>query len=62
MTQETQEKIISPDTKRQNRIPPGQSETKQWSVLHHGTVPQIDLKQWTFKVDGLVEQPIELSS
>jgi len=61
MTQQTQEKIISPDTKRQNRIPPGQSETKKWPVLHHGSVPQVDLDKWTFKVDGLIEQPIELS-
>ncbi len=61
MSQETQARILSPDTKRGNRIPPGQTETKKWPVLHHGTVPQVDLDKWTFKADGLVKQSIELS-
>jgi hypothetical protein len=26
--------IISKDTKRENRIPPGQHEVKKWPVLH----------------------------
>jgi len=28
--------IISEDTKKENRIPPGQHETKSWPVLHAG--------------------------
>ena len=32
--------IISPDTRRENRIPPGQSRTKKWPVLDaHGAPP-----------------------
>ena len=49
--------IISPDTRRENRIPPGQSRTKKWPVLDaHGT-PEVDLATWSFEVDGLVEHP-----
>jgi DMSO/TMAO reductase YedYZ molybdopterin-dependent catalytic subunit len=49
--------IISPDTRRENRIPPGQSRTKKWPVLDaHGT-PEIDLATWSFEVDGLVDHP-----
>src|ERR1044072_1896791 len=51
---EDTENIISPDTRREKRIPPGQSRTKKWPVLDaHGT-PDIDLANWTFEVEGLV--------
>ena len=51
------EVIISPDTRKDNRIPPGQSRTKKWPVLDaHGT-PEVDLATWTFEVNGLVENP-----
>ena len=53
--------IISPDTRREKRIPPGQSRTKKWPVLDaHGT-PDVDLATWTFEVDGLVENPLKWS-
>src|SRR6266403_3808157 len=53
--------IISPDTRRENRIPPGQTRTKKWPVLDaHGT-PAVDLANWTFEVDGLVEKPLQFS-
>lgn len=48
--------IISPDTKRAQRIPPGQRLTKEFPVLHHGAVPQIDHAKWTFHIFGLVEK------
>lgn len=48
--------IISPDTKRKNRIPPGQRVTNRWPVLHEGTVPSIDVATWTFTISGLVEK------
>ena len=51
------EVIISPDTRRANRLPPGQTRTRKWPVLDaHGT-PEIDLATWSFEVDGSVEQP-----
>jgi DMSO/TMAO reductase YedYZ molybdopterin-dependent catalytic subunit len=49
-------RIISPDTQRQNRLPPGQRLTDKWPVLHYGKVPSIDVKRWTFKITGLVEK------
>jgi DMSO/TMAO reductase YedYZ molybdopterin-dependent catalytic subunit len=43
---EDPEIIISPDTRREKRMPPGQSRTKKWPVLDaHGT-PDIDLRFW----------------
>jgi DMSO/TMAO reductase YedYZ molybdopterin-dependent catalytic subunit len=48
-------RIISPDTQRQNRLPPGQRLTEKWPVLHYGGVPSLDTKGWTFTISGLVE-------
>jgi DMSO/TMAO reductase YedYZ molybdopterin-dependent catalytic subunit len=49
--------IISPDTRREVRLPPGQSRTRKWPVLDaHGT-PDIDLAEWQFEVSGLVNHP-----
>ena len=53
--------IISPDTRRENRIPPGQSRTKKWPVLDaHGT-PEVDLATWSFSVAGLIDNPLQWS-
>jgi DMSO/TMAO reductase YedYZ molybdopterin-dependent catalytic subunit len=49
-------RIISPDTQRQNRLPPGQRLTDKWPVLHYGKVPSIDAAKWTFTIAGLVEK------
>ena len=38
------------------RLPPGQSLTRRFPVLHHGSVPQPDLQTWTLRTFGLVEQ------
>ena len=48
--------IISPDTRRENRIPPGQTRTKKWPVLDAHGAPPVDLATWKFEVDGLVEK------
>ncbi|HKS28323.1 MAG TPA: sulfite oxidase-like oxidoreductase [Pyrinomonadaceae bacterium] len=51
------EVIISPDTRRENRMPPGQVRTRKWPVLDaHGT-PNVDLATWRFEAGGLVENP-----
>lgn len=54
------EVIISPDTRRDSRIPPGQSRTRKWPVLHAGTVPAVDRSTWRLEVFGLVERPLRL--
>jgi DMSO/TMAO reductase YedYZ molybdopterin-dependent catalytic subunit len=53
---ENNKEIISPDTKRENRIPPGQRLTDKFPVLHYGSVPDIDIATWTFNITGLVEK------
>ena len=53
--------IISPDTLRKQRIPPGQHEVTSFPVLHYGPVPQIDINKWTFQIFGLVDKERELS-
>lgn len=53
--------IISPDTKRKERIPPGQKATEKWPVLHYGSIPDIDISKWTFTISGLVANEIKLS-
>jgi len=50
---------ISPDTHREQRIPPGQSRTRKWPVLDAAGPPSIDLEKWKFRVDGLVARPTE---
>ncbi|HZI47529.1 MAG TPA: sulfite oxidase-like oxidoreductase [Pyrinomonadaceae bacterium] len=53
--------IISPDTRRENRIPPGQSRTKKWPVLDAYGAPSVDLATWTFEVEGLVANRLKFS-
>jgi DMSO/TMAO reductase YedYZ molybdopterin-dependent catalytic subunit len=53
--------IISPDTHRGNRIPPGQSRTKKWPVLDASGAPRLDLAKWRFQMVGLVNREVSLS-
>jgi DMSO/TMAO reductase YedYZ molybdopterin-dependent catalytic subunit len=55
-----EEMIISPDTERKNRIPPGQHLTEKWPVLHYGQVPSIKTDKWSFKISGLVDKQLTL--
>ncbi len=50
--------IISPDTLRSNRIPPGQSRTKKWPVLDASGAPAIDIPAWRLEVTGLVGRTV----
>ena len=53
--------IVSPDTRRERRLPPGQTRTRKWPVLDaHGT-PDVDLETWEFEAAGLVERPLKWS-
>ena len=44
-----------------SRLPPGQYLTEKWPVLHAGSVPEVDLATWDFRVFGEVEEPLTLS-
>jgi DMSO/TMAO reductase YedYZ molybdopterin-dependent catalytic subunit len=50
--------IVSPDTLRAERIPPGQSRTRKWPVLDASGPPVIDLESWKFRIGGLVKEEI----
>ena len=43
------------------RVPPGQTLTAKWPVLHYGSVPRIDISSWDFRISGLVEETVTLS-
>ena len=47
--------------KAEGRLPPGQSTTLKWPVLHYGSVPHFDPQRWDFQVRGLVEEPWQFS-
>ncbi len=51
--------IISPDTRREKRLPGGQSRTKKWPVLDASGPPRIDMDTWSLGIFGLVHQTIE---
>jgi DMSO/TMAO reductase YedYZ molybdopterin-dependent catalytic subunit len=45
------------EIKHEGRLPPGQSLTQKFPVLHYGPVPMYkSLDDWTFKIFGLVEE------
>src|SRR5437762_1746962 len=46
--------------KAEGRLPPGQSLTLKWPVLHYGSVPGFDAAKWDFKISGQVEEPKRL--
>lgn len=43
------------------RIPPNQTVTSKFPVLHVGSVPKFDPKTWDFTVEGLVKNPVRLT-
>jgi DMSO/TMAO reductase YedYZ molybdopterin-dependent catalytic subunit len=47
--------------KAEGRLPPGQSLTLKWPVLHYGSVPHFDESKWDFKISGEVAAPLKLS-
>lgn len=51
--------IISPDTRRPQRLPPGQSRTRKWPVLDAHGPPQVSLDRWRLRVFGAVARPLE---
>lgn len=43
------------------KLPPGQHETRKWPVLDLGTHPDVPLEKWALRVDGEVEEAIDLT-
>jgi DMSO/TMAO reductase YedYZ molybdopterin-dependent catalytic subunit len=42
----------------ENRLPPGQSLTQKFPVLHYGPTPQTNLQSWDLRVFGAVEEEV----
>jgi DMSO/TMAO reductase YedYZ molybdopterin-dependent catalytic subunit len=52
--------IVSPDTHRENRIPPNQSRTAKWPVLDTGIHPYpIKPVEWAMRFQGLLAEGVE---
>src|SRR5260370_34618680 len=47
--------------KSEGLLPPGQSLTLKWPVLHYGSVPRFDSETWDLGITGLVDSPLRLS-
>jgi DMSO/TMAO reductase YedYZ molybdopterin-dependent catalytic subunit len=45
----------------EGRLPPGQSLTQKFPVLHYGPIPRFTPASWDFRVWGEVEQPVRWS-
>lgn len=57
----TERRKLERERRKAGRLPPGQSLTLKWPVLHAGAIPQFDLQTWRFSVGGLVERPLDLN-
>lgn len=51
--------VIQKKLASEGRLPPGQSLTLKFPVLHYGPVPEYDLESWTLRVYGEVEEEVE---
>jgi DMSO/TMAO reductase YedYZ molybdopterin-dependent catalytic subunit len=49
-------KNLEQQSKEEGRLPPGQSLTVKFPVLHYGPVPRFDPTTWDFRVWGEVEE------
>jgi DMSO/TMAO reductase YedYZ molybdopterin-dependent catalytic subunit len=47
--------------RKRGRIPPNQKVTSKFPVLHEGPIPKFNPKTWSFMVEGLVENPVNLT-
>ncbi len=59
-SEEQDRKALEQARREDGRLPPGQSLTLKWPVLHEGRVPAFDPATWDLEVRGLVERPFKL--
>ena len=57
----SERKKLEQQRRSEGRLPPGQSLTLKWPVLHEGNVPRVDLRTWDFRIEGLVEKPVRFT-
>jgi DMSO/TMAO reductase YedYZ molybdopterin-dependent catalytic subunit len=53
--------LLEKKMRAEGRLPPGQSASIKWPVLHVGAEPRFDPATWDFKAGGLVETPVVLT-
>ena len=53
--------LLEKRMRAEGRLPPGQSASIKWPVLHVGAPPRFDPATWDFKAGGLVESPLTLT-
>ena len=58
---EDERSVLEKKMRSEGRLPPGQSASIKWPVLHEGEVPDFDPATWDFRVGGLVESPLLLT-
>jgi DMSO/TMAO reductase YedYZ molybdopterin-dependent catalytic subunit len=51
-------KNLEDQSKKDGRLPPGQSLTIKFPVLHYGPVPRFDPSSWDFRIWGEVEEEV----
>ncbi|OLC37487.1 MAG: hypothetical protein AUH81_06230 [Candidatus Rokubacteria bacterium 13_1_40CM_4_69_5] len=51
-------RMMDVDPAGADRVPPGQTLTLKWPVLTYGLTPRVDLRRWTFRCFGLVEEEV----
>ena len=59
--EDTERKQLERAMRDAGRLPPGQSLTLKWPVLHAGSVPRFDPARWDFTVGRLVEKPMRFT-
>ena len=47
--------------RQEGRLPPGQSLTDKFPVLHYGPIPSFDVSTWDFRIWGEVEEPLKFT-
>jgi DMSO/TMAO reductase YedYZ molybdopterin-dependent catalytic subunit len=58
LTGEDPRQLLEKRMRGEGRLPPGQSASIKWPVLHVGAPPRFDPATWDFKVGGMVENPV----
>ncbi|MCJ7734621.1 MAG: sulfite oxidase-like oxidoreductase [Anaerolineales bacterium] len=58
MGQSTDRQALENQMEKEGRLPPGQSLTNKFPVLHYGSIPTFDPECWRFKIWGEVKQEI----
>ena len=61
MGQITDRHDLEKQMEKEGRLPPGQSLTNKFPVLHYGGIPDFDPQTWRFRIWGEVEDEISWS-